>query len=327
MMLFDKNMKEEDLYPVISQLSGNNNRVDSEEETDVKENMSEIVQSSEDFEDSLKQEDEDVSNMEGVNILGPETKINIYAGTNENADLSNLAIRPFPLNRFAAIPTNKDWHTEATDRHKILDRVSKILERSNLVGSNDSNPIQVNSVENLFQALKVLYGADEYFETVGDNDEFRLSKEGKQIFLNILRATPARAKRLGRTVKGLNSNVWNADSSTLMKAIIQVSFGSNPQAIQRLLATGNATLTHKQDRGKWGTEFPKLLMEVRNELREHQPVQQNLTQNNNVSSDDSELLISSTDNDNAEALDQTFHLEDLMIEDDALVKESEKPTE
>jgi len=325
MMLFDKNMKEEDLYPVISQLSGNNNRVDSEEETDMKENMSEIIQSSEDFEDNLKQKDEDASNIEGVNILGPETKINIYAGTNENADLSNLAIRPFSLNRFAAIPTNKDWHTEATDSHKTLDRVSRILEKSNLVGLNDSNPIQVNSVENLFQALKVLYGADEYFETVGNNDEFRLSKEGKQVFLNILRATPARAKQLGRTVKGLNSNVWNADSSTLMKAIIQVSFGSNPQAIQRLLATGNATLTHRQDRGKWGTEFPKLLMEVRNELREQRPINQN--NNSNVSSDDSELLINSTDNDNAEAFEQTFSLDDLSIEDDSIIKESEKPTE
>jgi len=28
-------------------------------------------------------------------LLGPETKINIYAGTNENADLSNFTERPF----------------------------------------------------------------------------------------------------------------------------------------------------------------------------------------------------------------------------------------
>jgi hypothetical protein len=35
----------------------------------------------------------------------------------------------------------------------------------------------------------------------------------------------------------------------------------------KLLATGNAKLTHTQDKGKWGTEFPRLLMEVRDELR------------------------------------------------------------
>ena len=39
----------------------------------------------------------------------------------------------------------------------------------------------------------------------------------------------------------------------------------------KLLATGNATLTHTQDKGKWGTEFPKLLMEVREELKGQQP--------------------------------------------------------
>jgi len=57
-----------------------------------------------------------------------------------------------------------------------------------------------------------------------------------------------------------------------MKALIKASFEQNPQALQRLLATGNATLTHTQDKGKWGTEFPKLLMEVREELRGKQPV-------------------------------------------------------
>jgi hypothetical protein len=53
-----------------------------------------------------------------------------------------------------------------------------------------------------------------------------------------------------------------------MKALLKLSFEQNPQALQRLLATGDATLTHTQDKGKWRTEFPKLLMEVREELRE-----------------------------------------------------------
>jgi predicted NAD-dependent protein-ADP-ribosyltransferase YbiA (DUF1768 family) len=62
-----------------------------------------------------------------------------------------------------------------------------------------------------------------------------------------------------------------------MKALIKASFEQNPQALQRLLSTGNATLTHtKADNPRakvnWGTEFPKLLMEVREELRWKQPV-------------------------------------------------------
>jgi hypothetical protein len=52
-----------------------------------------------------------------------------------------------------------------------------------------------------------------------------------------------------------------------MKALIKASFEQNPQAAQRLLDTGNATLTHIQDKSKWKTEFPRLLMEVRDELR------------------------------------------------------------
>jgi signal recognition particle GTPase len=41
-------------------------------------------------------------------------------------------------------------------------------------------------------------------------------------------------------------------------------------AAQRLLSTGDAILTHTQDKGKWGTESPRILMEVREELRNAQ---------------------------------------------------------
>ena len=53
-----------------------------------------------------------------------------------------------------------------------------------------------------------------------------------------------------------------------MKELILESFKQNPDALAKLLATGNATLTHKyegleQDNGR----FSKILMEVRDELR------------------------------------------------------------
>lgn len=51
------------------------------------------------------------------------------------------------------------------------------------------------------------------------------------------------------------------------EAIVKESFEQNPQALQILLSTGNATLTHVQDNSKWGKEFPRLLMEVRYELK------------------------------------------------------------
>ena len=56
-----------------------------------------------------------------------------------------------------------------------------------------------------------------------------------------------------------------------MKKLLLESFQQNLDALAKLLATGNSTLTHTQDKGKWGTEFPKLLMEVREELKGIQP--------------------------------------------------------
>jgi hypothetical protein len=92
------------------------------------------------------------------------------------------------------------------NENPIIDRIRDILNHSNLIGVNKKDPIKVKSVENLFQALKVLYGIDEYFETVEDDDEFRLSPKGKELFLKILNTTPKNAKYLGGKngiIKGL----------------------------------------------------------------------------------------------------------------------------
>lgn len=53
----------------------------------------------------------------------------------------------------------------------------------------------------------------------------------------------------------------------MMKQAMLESFKQNPQALEALLATGNTRLTHNQDTGVWRIDFPRLLMEVRNELR------------------------------------------------------------
>jgi len=67
------------------------------------------------------------------------------------------------------------------------------------------------------------------------------------------------AKFIGRDAK----RGWNID---LMYRLIYRSFEENPVARDALLATGDAVLTHTQDRGIWRTKFPELLMKVRAEL-------------------------------------------------------------
>lgn len=174
------------------------------------------------------------------NLPGPQTKINIYAGTGENADLSNFAERPFEITY------------EQRDKYPLPGLSADVLW---------GNKFQ--SVEAAFQAAKLAYTGDTYLTE--NKDEY--TDEWVGLLNQFKNASPKEAKILGKKIKGLDVNEWDKESSLIMKTLLKASFEQNPQALQRLLATGNATLTHTQDRGKWGTEFPRLLMEVRNELR------------------------------------------------------------
>lgn len=155
--------------------------------------------------------------------------VNIYAGTGENADLSNFAIRPFT--------------------HHF----------------NDGSVKEFQSVEQAFQYIK----ASEFADTRSNDGNTRPS--GKSIQAEIMDTTTgSQLRSLGRQIRNLNVQAWDRSSSFVMKRLLMESFEQNPQALQRLLSTGNVTLIHVQDNSKWGKEFPKLLMEVREELRKKQ---------------------------------------------------------
>jgi predicted NAD-dependent protein-ADP-ribosyltransferase YbiA (DUF1768 family) len=80
-------------------------------------------------------------------------------------------------------------------------------------------------------------------------------------------ATYARYTGAGRKIAGTKGTKteggWNL---RLMKRLIAESFQQNPDAAQALLATGDAPITHTQDRGVWAKEFPRILSEVRAEV-------------------------------------------------------------
>ena len=179
------------------------------------------------------------SNTAQSSISQSNTTINIYAGTNENAELSNFAHRPISNIQFALLD---------------LFNVPNMPYIPSAIGG-------ASTVENAFQAVKVLF-SDSYAS--GEN----LTEVGADKIREILNATPAQAKKIGSTLNNFNSAEWDKVSSLIMKYLIKASFEQNLEALQKLLNTGNATLTHIQDKGKWGKEFPKILMEVRDELRE-----------------------------------------------------------
>ena len=130
---------------------------------------------------------------------------------------------------------------------------------------NDGSVKEFQSVEQAFQYIK----ASKFADTRSNDGNTRSS--GKSIQAEIMDTTSGLELRsLGRQIRNLNVQAWDRSSSFVMKQLLKESFEQNPQALQRLLDTGNATLTHVQDNSKWGKEFPKLLMEVREELRKKQ---------------------------------------------------------
>jgi predicted NAD-dependent protein-ADP-ribosyltransferase YbiA (DUF1768 family) len=133
--------------------------------------------------------------------------LNIWMGTNENAELSNLAVRPF----------------------------------------EDTQGRQYQSVEHAYQSWK----SGQFDETVYNNPRWG---EGP-------------VKIIGRKGTKTEGN-WNIK---LMEGLMRASFFNNLDAQQALLNTGDATLTHTQDRGVWKNEFPRILMGLRTEFQSHQP--------------------------------------------------------
>lgn len=175
---------------------------------------------------------------EEVKYPTSDTKINIYAGTNENADLSNFADRPFVID------------------NQLLNELG-IDESSNIFINRD-----FNTVEGAFQGMKLAFVNDPNDINDADNKLYKLQY-----------ANGSMARNIGRNIKNLDTQAWNANSSKIMKALIKASFSQNPDATQRLIDTGDATLTHTQDESKWSTEFPRILMEVREELKKEKGIE------------------------------------------------------
>lgn len=120
------------------------------------------------------------------------------------------------------------------------------------------------TVEGAFQAQKLV------FSSMSDDEKEDIRKQ-----LEI--ASGSQARSIGRKIKDLNTVSWDKASSDVMRDLLLESFSQNPEALNRLLSTGDVTLTHTQDKGKWGTEFPKILMEVRELLRNRSNIEPAIT--------------------------------------------------
>lgn len=178
------------------------------------------------------------------------TTINIYYKTRENADLSNFASRPFTIPDINSIGLSDEDIDVETERPL-----------------KEIRDTHFETVEGAFQAAKLAYALD---LNAIDADDFESVKSA------LINASGSVARSLGRStsidevISTTGENFfdrWSEVSTYFMKFLIKESFKQNPDATNRLLSTGNSILTHTQDNGKWRTEFPRILMEVRDELR------------------------------------------------------------
>ena len=188
-----------------------------------------------------------------------EVKVtNIYAGANQNTILSNFANRPFFLTGLS----------EGTaDEQVLFDLLDPVLEYEHMVFS---------SVEQAFQMMKMLLPSMQEFTPealangVTAEEKARIDKADAVVEKMKRTNNPSALKGLGATRGILTDSelqMWDSNKRAIMKALIRASLKQNPKALQALLATGNSSLTHIQDRSTWRTQFPIILEELREEFR------------------------------------------------------------
>lgn len=71
----------------------------------------------------------------------------------------------------------------------------------------------------------------------------------------------------GVKIRGKEAKAEAGWTTLLMKRLIKSSLEQNPNVLKILLDTGDAVITHLQGGTKWGTVFPQILMELREEMR------------------------------------------------------------
>jgi len=179
---------------------------------------------------------------------------------------SNAEPQPEPESGTEPEPESPDLATE-NDTVNVWAGTGENTILSNL----SSRPFQYNgrdylSVEHAYQTLK----SGEFDQETYD----AYNKEG------------AGKKIIGK--KPVNKAI----SEALMENLIEASMMQNESARNALLATGDATITHTQEKsGIWGDVFPRILMDVRERLRSEQQVQSTTEEQTDQASETTEPII------------------------------------
>ena len=186
-----------------------------------------------------------------VTIISPQTK-------KADSPINHMQVGPEEVNNSNIAPTRpQNTQTESINIYAGTGEnahLNNFAIRPFTHTWGNGNTMQMQSVEQAFQIAKAA--------TAKDTESIRKMQQTTD---------GATLRKLGRAVKGLDVAQWDANKANWMKVFIKESFMQNPKALEQLLATGNATLTHTQDKSTWGQMFPQILMQVREELRNYTP--------------------------------------------------------
>ena len=223
----------------------------------------------------VRDEWEKAPSIEGIPLmyLSPKEQIDVKSrfkfgaagiGPNALASVHHILSQSVDLGLFEYIGVgNKSEQVKGVEETigEHVDEVINIYAGSgeNLILSNFANtPFtylgrEFDNVEQAFQEAKLAYT---------DGSEYNV-KVYNDIATN---SSASYAKKRGRAYKNFDSKRWDKDSYNIMKRFIEAKFTQNESAKKALLETGDAILTHTQDKSRWGVDFPKILMEVRKDM-------------------------------------------------------------
>lgn len=165
----------------------------------------------------------------GNNSYALQTDTNVYAGSGENANLSNFANRPFEtrIGKFniveGAFQAAKIYYTNGT-KYLTRDNTGRVT---------------------------------------------GLTEEGKAVIRRLMTASGSEARSIGRSISDLNIELWDKNSTNFLEDFMRRSFEQNPQARKELTNTGNSTITHKNQQGveQDNGRFSSILTKIRDEFK------------------------------------------------------------
>ena len=143
-----------------------------------------------------------------------------------------------------------------TDTYTItgssLDNYAKrnVLSTSALTGE----PMMFSTVEGAYQAAKLKYT---------DLDAATIAR----IEQSLVNASGQDAHEIGQKIPGLNVQEWDKNSTDIMRTLIEDSFNRNPSHLKLLLQTGDVPLVVNHESGKWNSDLPVILSEIRSKLQ------------------------------------------------------------